>query len=82
MGVNGKEAYAGRINTGYNEVSADVALILEQVLLEHCHAGNDPRFTTRRKGVEFQVRGNDGSGEFRICGCAGAGAPDLGSNVM
>jgi len=32
--------------------------------------------------VEFEVRGDDGGGEFGVCGCAGAGTPYLGSDVM
>jgi hypothetical protein len=32
--------------------------------------------------VEFEVRGDEGSGEFSVSGCAGAGAEDRRGDVM
>ena len=32
--------------------------------------------------MEFEVGGDEGGGEFRVGGCAGAGAPDLGGDVV
>jgi len=32
--------------------------------------------------VQFEVGGDEGSGEFCVCSCTGAGAPDGGGNVV
>lgn len=41
MGVDGEEVGAGRIAARNDKVGADVALVAEQVLLQHGHAGDD-----------------------------------------
>lgn len=64
------------------EVCADVALVAEEVLLEHCHDGYDAGFAAGGEAVEFEVGGDEGGGEFGVgCG-AGAGAPDLRGDVV
>ena len=66
----------------YHEVRADVALVAEEMLLQHCHDGDDAGFTAGGEAVEFEVGGDEGGGEFGVgCG-AGAGAPDLGGDVV
>ena len=71
-----------RIAAGYYEVRADVALVSEQVLFEHGHDGDDARFAACAEGVQLEVGGDEGGGEFGVGGCAGAGAPDLGGDVV
>lgn len=41
VGVDGVEADAGGIDTSDDEVSADVALVAEEILFEHGHACNN-----------------------------------------
>lgn len=41
--MDGVETDAGWVHAGNDEVCADVALVLEEVLLEHSHAGNNAR---------------------------------------
>ena len=45
--VHGEEAYACGVDACYHEVGADVALVAEEVLLEHRHAGHDAGLATR-----------------------------------
>jgi len=52
------------------------------VLLEHGHAGDDAGLAAGREGVQLEVGGDDGSGEFGVGGCSGAGAPDLRGDVV
>ena len=59
-----------------------MALVAEQVLFEHRHAGDDAGFAAGAEGVQFEVRGDEGGGEFGIGSGAGAGAPDLGGDVV
>ena len=73
---------ACRIAAGYDEVRADVALVAEEVLFQHRHDRDDARFAACGKGVQFEVRGNEGGGEFGVGCCAGARAPDLGGDVV
>lgn len=80
--MDGEEVGARRINTSNDEVCADVALIPEEMLLQHCHACYDARLAARREGVELQVGGNEGGRKLRVRSGAGACAPNLGSNVM
>jgi len=82
MGVDGKEVGASGITASDDEIGTNVALVSEEVLLEHSHAGNDARFAARGQGVQFEVGGDEGSGKFRVGGCAGASAPDVGGDVM
>ena len=55
MSMHREEADAGGIDTGDHEVGADVALVAEEVLLQHCHAGHDSGFAPSRQGVQLQV---------------------------
>jgi hypothetical protein len=73
---------ARRVNTSNDEVCADMALVPEEMLLQHCHACYDARFAARREGVELQVGGNEGGSKLCVGGGTGACAPNLGSNVM
>jgi len=59
-----------------------VALVAEEVLLEHGHAGDDAGGAAGGEGVQFEVGGDQGGGEFGVGGGAGAGAPDLGGDVV
>ena len=70
------------VATGNDEVGSNVTLIAEEMLLEHGHAGNDAGFAAGGKGVQFEIRGDEGGSEFGVSGCAGAGAPDFGGNIV
>jgi len=70
------------VATGNDEVGSNVTLIAEEMLLEHGHAGNDARFAAGGEGVQFEIRGDEGGGEFGVSGCAGAGTPDFGRDVV
>lgn len=80
--MDGEEVCAGGIATGDDQVGSDVALVAEEVLLEHGHDGDDTWFPPGGQRVEFEVGGDDGGGEFGVGGGAGAGAPDLGGDVV
>ena len=80
--VDGEEAHARGVDACDDEVRADVALIAEEVLFQHCHDGHDARRPTRGECVEFEVRGDEGRGEFRIGSGAGTGTPDGRGDVM
>jgi hypothetical protein len=55
MGVHGEEMRAGGIASSDDEVSADVTLVAEEVLLEECHYGHNAWFTAGGEGVEFEI---------------------------
>lgn len=59
-----------------------MALVAEEMLLQHRHAGYDAGCAASGEGVEFEVGRDDGGGEFGVGGCAGAGAPDAGGDVV
>jgi hypothetical protein len=80
--MNGEKMGTGGIATRDDEVGADVALVAEQMLLEHRHDGDDARFTAGGEGVEFEVRRDEGGGEFRVRCSTRACAPDLRRDVM
>lgn len=82
MGVDGEEADARGVHTGHDEVCADVALISEEVLLQHRHHGDDAGFPACGEGVEFEIGGYEGGGEFGVGGCSCAGTPYLGGDVV
>lgn len=82
MRVDGIQAHACGVHPGDHQVSANVALVSEEVLLQHRHTCDDAGFPAGREGVEFQVRGDDGGGEFRVGGGASARAPYLRSDVV
>ena len=66
-----------RITSRHDEVGADVPLVPEEVLFEHGHDGDDAGFAAGGEGVELEVGGDEGGGEFGVGGCSGARAPDL-----
>ena len=82
MGVHGEEVGARRVDARHHQVGADVALVPEEVLLQHGHAGDDAGLAAGREGVELEVGRDDGRGELGVGGGAGAGAPDLGGDVV
>lgn len=82
MGVDGEEVGARGVDPRDDEVGADVALIAEEVLLEHGHAGDDAGLASRGHGVQLELGGDEGRGELGVGGGAGAGAPDLGGDVV
>ena len=80
--VHSEQVHAGGIHACHDEVRPDVALVPEEVLLEHGHAGHDAGLAAGREGVQLDVRSDQGGCEFGVCGCAGARAPDLGRDVV
>lgn len=82
VGVHREEVSASGVDARDDEVGADMALVAEEVLLEERHAGDDAGLAARREGVELEVRGDDGRGELGVGRRAGAGAPDLGRDVV
>lgn len=70
------------VTAGNDEVCADVALVAEEVLLEHGHHCDDSRFAAGGESVQLEVGGDERGCEFCVCCCAGAGTPDLGCDVV
>lgn len=82
VGVDGEEVGARGVAAGDDEVGANVALVAEEVLLEHRHAGDDAGLAACREGVQLELRGDERRRELGVGGRAGAGAPDLGGDVV
>lgn len=82
MSVDREQTNARGVDTGNNQVRANVALVAEEVLLQHGHAGDDSRGPARREGVQFDVGANQGGGEFCVSGGSGSRTPDLGGDVV
>jgi len=82
VGVDGEEMCAGGVNTSNDEVSANVTLVAEQMLLQHGHAGNDAGLAAGGEGVQFEVRGDDSGGELSVGGGTGTSAPYVRGNVV
>ena len=80
--VHGEEADPGRVDSRHDEVRADVALVAEEVLFQHCHAGDDAGLAAGGQGVQFEVGGDDGGREFGVGSGARASAPYLRGDVM
>lgn len=55
VGVDGEEVGASGVDTSNDEVGTNVALVTEQVLLQHRHAGDDAGLTACGEGVQFEV---------------------------
>ena len=55
MCVNGEEVCAGGIASCDDEIGTDVALVLEEMLLEQCHAGHDAGLAACGHGVQLQL---------------------------
>jgi hypothetical protein len=82
MGVNGEKMTAGGVNAGNDQVCADVALVAEEVLLQHRHARYYPRLAAGGEAVQLEVGGDDGGGKLCVGGGTGSGTPDLGGDVV
>ena len=82
VGVNGEEADARGIDAGNDEIGANMALVAEEVLLQHGHDGDDAWGPASGQGVEFEVRGDEGGGEFGVGRCTSAGAEDRRGDVV
>jgi hypothetical protein len=80
--VHGEQSNARRIHPGNHQIRADVALVSEEVLLEHGHAGDDARVAARRERVQFDVGADQRGGELGVGRGAGASAPDLRGDVV
>jgi hypothetical protein len=73
---------SGGVDAGDDEVGADVALVAEEVLFEEGHAGDDAGLAAGGEGVQLELGGDEGRGELGVGRCAGAGAPDVGGDVV
>jgi hypothetical protein len=82
VGVNGEEADTRGVDAGDDEVGADMSLVAEKVLFQHGHDGDDAWGPAGGQRVEFEVRGDEGGGEFGVGRCAGAGAEDRRRDVV
>lgn len=82
VGVDGEEVTASGVAASDDEVGADVALIAEEVLLEHGHDGDDARLAAGGEGMQLEVGRDEGGGELGVGGGSRAGAPDLGSDIV
>lgn len=80
--VHREEVGACGIDSRDDQVGPDVALVAEEVLLEHGHACDDARFAASGEGVQFELGADQGGCELGVGGRAGAGAPDVGRNVV
>ena len=52
------------------------------MLFQHGHDCDNARLAACGEGVQFEVRGDEGGGEFGICCCSGSSAPDLRGDVV
>jgi organic hydroperoxide reductase OsmC/OhrA len=59
-----------------------VALIPEQMLLEHRHACHHAWFAACRERVQLKLRGDERGRELGVGGGSGSRAPDLGCDVV
>ena len=82
MRVNCEKVCTGGIASCHDEVCADVSLVAEEVLFEHGHYGDHTRFAAGGEGVEFEVGGDEGGGEFGVGCSAGPCTPDLWGDVV
>lgn len=82
MRMHSEESNTRRIDTSNDKISTDMSLVLEEMLFQHRHTGDHSGLSACREGMQFEVRGDEGGGEFGICCCAGAGTPYLGRDIM
>lgn len=82
VGVHGEQAHACGVDAGNDQVCADVALVSEEMLLQHGHACDDAWLSAGGEGVELEVGGDEGGGEFGVGGRSGSGAPYLRGYVV
>ena len=55
MGVDCEEVDASRVDSGHDEVGTDIALVLEEVLLEQRHARYDAGLPASGEGVQLEL---------------------------
>jgi hypothetical protein len=67
----------GYIHTTEDEGSTDMTLVFEEHLLEHGHGRYDARLTACGEGMEFDIGGDEGSGEFGVGCCTSATTADV-----
>lgn len=82
VSVHGKEVGTGGVYAGNDEVGTDVALVPEEMLLEHGHAGDDAGFAAGGEGMQLEVGRYDGGGELCVGGCTGTSTPDVRGDVV
>lgn len=82
MCVDGEQVRARGVAPRNDEIRSNVALVAEKMLLEEGHASDDAGLAAGGKGVQLQLRGNEGSRELGVGSGAGASTPYLGSNVV
>lgn len=80
--MHGVQSRACRVHAGNDQVRADVALVSEEVLLQHCHAGDHAGVAACRERVQFDIGADEGGGELGVGGCTGSGTPDLRGDVV
>lgn len=80
--MDGEKTDSGRVDTGDDEIGANMSLVAEQVLFEHGHASDDARGAACGEGVQFEIGADEGGGEFGVCCCSSAGAPDFRGDVV
>lgn len=73
---------AGRVAACHDKVGADVALVAEEVLLQHGHDGGHARLAAGGEGVQLEVGGDEGGGELGVGGGSCSGAPNLRRDVV
>ena len=71
-----------RVDARNNEVSANMALVTEEMLLQQGHAGHHAGLAASGEGVELEVRRDDGGGELGVGSGTGTCAPYLRCNVV
>jgi hypothetical protein len=65
------------VDPSEDEGGADLALVPEEVLLEHGHGSDDAGGAPGGEGVQGEVGGDEGGGEFGVGGGTGAAAADV-----
>lgn len=80
--VHREQVRARRVAAGHDQVRANVALVAEEVLLQHRHARHHARLAARRQAVQLQLRRDERRRELGVGGGSGARAPDLRRNVV
>lgn len=82
MCVHAEESNAGGIDASNDEICTDMALVAEQMLLQHRHTGDNARRATSGESMKLKIRGDECCSEFGICSGTSTSAPDLRSNEV
>lgn len=82
VGVDSEEADPGGVYASHDEVCANMALISEEMLLQHRHDGDDAGLPACGEGVKFEVGGDEGGGEFGVGGGSCSRTPYLRRDVV